>query len=181
MYSSSTLRERRSKHFTTINTFKFTEPCGCVGGKLFEFPFQEMTMEREELSGNTQGCKSERCTWVHWFSLDSSPGIPTVQQWSLRRPPAAFPSPTPQGPFISQDIQRKCVYTETSWRGGSDLTQCLTHCPAWPSHEALIQPLLECMCVRAMLLQSCLTLCNPTDYSPPGFSVHGILQARILE
>ena len=23
--------------------------------------------------------------------------------------------------------------------------------------------------------------CNPMDYSPPGFSVHGILQARILE
>ena len=29
--------------------------------------------------------------------------------------------------------------------------------------------------------QSCLTLCNPMDCSPTGFSVHGILQARILE
>ena len=29
--------------------------------------------------------------------------------------------------------------------------------------------------------QSCLTLCNPRDYRPPGCSVHGILQARILE
>ena len=29
--------------------------------------------------------------------------------------------------------------------------------------------------------QSCLTLCDPVDYSPPGSSVHGILQARILE
>ena len=29
--------------------------------------------------------------------------------------------------------------------------------------------------------QSCLTLCDPTDYSLPGSSVHGILQARILE
>ena len=28
---------------------------------------------------------------------------------------------------------------------------------------------------------SCLTLCDPMDYSPPGSSVHGILQARILE
>ena len=28
--------------------------------------------------------------------------------------------------------------------------------------------------------QLCPTLCNPTDYSPPGSSVHGILQARIL-
>ena len=24
-------------------------------------------------------------------------------------------------------------------------------------------------------------ICNPVDYSPPGFSVHGILQARVLE
>ena len=29
--------------------------------------------------------------------------------------------------------------------------------------------------------QSCPTLCDPVDCSPPGFSVHGILQARILE
>ena len=30
-------------------------------------------------------------------------------------------------------------------------------------------------------LQSCPTLCDPMDYRPPGSSVHGILQARILE
>ena len=35
--------------------------------------------------------------------------------------------------------------------------------------------------VHAKLLQSCPTLCDPTDSSQPGFSVHGILQARILE
>ena len=33
----------------------------------------------------------------------------------------------------------------------------------------------------AQLLQSCLTLCGPMDYSLPGSSVHGILQARTLE
>ena len=37
------------------------------------------------------------------------------------------------------------------------------------------------LCVCAKSLQSCLTLCNSMDCSPPGFSVHGILQARILE
>ena len=30
-------------------------------------------------------------------------------------------------------------------------------------------------------LQSCPTVCDPVDYSPPGSSVHGILQARILK
>ena len=34
---------------------------------------------------------------------------------------------------------------------------------------------------HAKLLQLCLTLCNPMDCGPPGSSVHGILQARILE
>ena len=34
-----------------------------------------------------------------------------------------------------------------------------------------------CMC---SVIQSCLTLCDPMDCSPPGFSVHGISQARIL-
>ena len=35
--------------------------------------------------------------------------------------------------------------------------------------------------VCAKLLQLCPILCDPTDCSPPGFSVHGILQAIILE
>ena len=40
----------------------------------------------------------------------------------------------------------------------------------------------SCFCVRAKSsLQSCLMLCDPMDCSPPGSSVHGILQARILE
>ena len=32
-----------------------------------------------------------------------------------------------------------------------------------------------------LVAQSCLTLCDPMDCSSPGSSVHGILQARILE
>ena len=37
------------------------------------------------------------------------------------------------------------------------------------------------VCMRTQLLQTCLTLCDPMGGSPPGSSVHGILQARILE
>ena len=32
-----------------------------------------------------------------------------------------------------------------------------------------------------LVAQLYLTLCDPMNYSPPGFSVHGIFQARILE
>ena len=50
-----------------------------------------------------------------------------------------------------------------------------------------LQYLMKCKwyvnscCVYVKLLQLCPTLCDPVDYSTPGSSVHGILQARILE
>ena len=39
---------------------------------------------------------------------------------------------------------------------------------------------LDYLCV-VLVTQSCPTLCDFVDCSPPGSSVHGILQARILE
>ena len=44
-----------------------------------------------------------------------------------------------------------------------------------PGKERYDQP------ATAKLLQSCPTLCNPRDDSPPGSPVPGILQARTLE
>ena len=38
-----------------------------------------------------------------------------------------------------------------------------------------------CVCVCLLVTQSCLTLCDPMNHSPPEFSIHGILQARILD
>ena len=43
------------------------------------------------------------------------------------------------------------------------------------------KPTLSPWCMCAQSLQSCLTLFDPMDCSPPGFSTHGISQARILE
>ena len=39
----------------------------------------------------------------------------------------------------------------------------------------------HCFVCCVLVAQSCPTLCNPRDYSSPGSSVHGNLQARILE
>ena len=43
--------------------------------------------------------------------------------------------------------------------------------------------LLQCMRVKSKseVAQSCLTLCDSMDCSPPGSSIHGIFQARVLE
>ena len=47
----------------------------------------------------------------------------------------------------------------------------------------LIVSLTLCINVTSAVksLQSCLTLCNPIDGSPPGSAIPGILQARTLE
>ena len=55
----------------------------------------------------------------------------------------------------------------------------LSHIVNWPP-----PPLLSCLlvqCHAAKSLQSCPTLCDPIDSSPPGSPVPGILQARTLE
>ena len=46
------------------------------------------------------------------------------------------------------------------------------------SNSVVVYYLVE---VKMLVTQSCPTLCSPMDYSPPGFSVHGILRARIRE
>ena len=61
----------------------------------------------------------------------------------------------------------------------------------WDTMFAKIQfscPVCVCVCVCVcthahihLVAQLCLTLFDPWDYSPPGSSIHGILQARILE
>ena len=43
-------------------------------------------------------------------------------------------------------------------------------------NKCSLLPILE-----VWVSQSCLTLCDPMDCGQPGSSVHGILQARILE
>ena len=49
----------------------------------------------------------------------------------------------------------------------------------WKNLGVKKQCVYVCVCVRES--QSCPTLCDPMDYSPPDSSVHWILQARIME
>ena len=49
------------------------------------------------------------------------------------------------------------------------------------SPKSVLTRRFEDPAAAAKLLQSCPTLCDPLDGSPPGSSIHGICQARILE
>ena len=57
------------------------------------------------------------------------------------------------------------------FQGGSHSFRALAHCA----------PPLSAAATAAKVLQSCPTLCNPIDGSPPGSPVPGILQARTLQ
>ena len=58
----------------------------------------------------------------------------------------------------------------------------------WIQSLSLEDPLEKGMAIHssaaaaaAKSLQSCPTLCDPMDWSPPGTPVHGLFQARVLE
>ena len=54
------------------------------------------------------------------------------------------------------------------------------HFSLWPT-RSILSFLLLLLLATQLSLQSCLTLCDPMDCSPPGSAVPGILQARTLE
>ena len=52
----------------------------------------------------------------------------------------------------------------------------------WHSNMyTIMYELMEFLKVEVLVAQLCPTRCDPVDCNSPGFSVHGILQARILE
>ena len=65
------------------------------------------------------------------------------------------------------------------------LAQTVKNLPAvwktWVQPLDWEDPLKKGIAAAAKLLQSCPTLCDPTDGSPPASAIPGILQARILE
>ena len=73
-----------------------------------------------------------------------------------------------------EDIKKTCVRVDFRWnkKKFSKLIQELV---------AQIIYYIQVIADPAKLLQSCMTLCDPIDGSPPGSPVPGILQARTLE
>ena len=65
-----------------------------------------------------------------------------------------------------------CIYTHTFF---SDIISIIGY------HKILGRVPCALYTVCGVPAQSCLTVCDPMDCSPPGSSVHVILQARILE
>ena len=101
-----------------------------------------------------------------WYAAQFSR---SVVSYSLRphesqhaRPPC--PSPTPGVHSDSCPLQAEATRDHHHFKDGSN-------CFSWS----------QCLKVKVLVTLLCQTLCHPLDCSPPGSSVHGILQGRTLE
>ena len=87
-------------------------------------------------------------------------------------PPWEIPWTEEPGRLQSMGLQRVRHDLVTKQR------QQQTFCKMKCKRLCFLRPKMK---ARALAAQSCLTVCDPMDYRPPGSSVCGILQARILE
>ena len=73
-----------------------------------------------------------------------------------------------------------CVYG-LRWKTRIQLPHYFCSIHVIHSTQGPVGPYYNLSRMNMTVTQSCLILCDPMDCSPPGFSVHGILQARGLE
>ena len=90
------------------------------------------------------------------------------------------------GALQSMGLQRIRHNWATEQQQSLFLVNSLSHSVKWPfqSFPTLFELCLLTFWKKVLeseVAQSCLTLCDPMDCSLPGSSLHGILQARILE
>ena len=74
-------------------------------------------------------------------------------------------------------LTQKYLTLATSWTRVVTLKRVTASCLS----QQVTKFFLSLLQSESEVAQSCLTLCDPVDCSPPGSTVHGILQARILE
>ena len=105
-----------------------------------------------------------------WVCQVPTSTLPTARAGTLQAlGQLCHPVKSSTQPHITSWSQEMCgaKSARLSWNHGSQI-----------SLSCVLSSSVQC---SAKSLQSCPTLCNPMDCSPQGSSVHGILQARILE
>ena len=87
---------------------------------------------------------------------------------------------SPPGSSVRGILQARVLeWVAISFSRGSSHPRDRTHISCLLNRQAGSLPLVQPAAAKS--LQSCPTLWDPVGCSPPGSSVHGILQARVLE
>ena len=110
--------------------------------------------------------------------LDLSPTNPSAQQnLTLQTGGSALRRDGRARQLVGRGKPGRCC---RRWLGRASSGFCLACCESRP-FKTNSEAVIGTRWVRAYSLQSCPTLYDPMDWGPPHSSVHGILQARILE
>ena len=123
---------------------------------------------------------ASRCwTPTDSFNSQDPPGGTcwTVSQMKEQRPPGSAETRPRQGVKVQSCVSPPLTASLSPVLSLEDWSWFISV----PGHSWDSRRLQVTACLRTQSLQSCLTLCDPMDCSPTGSSVHGILQARILE
>ena len=123
--------------------------------------------------------------WLHWVSTEAWASLVTIHRlsscglraqlpcsiWDLSSPAAAAAAKSLQSCPTLRPHRRQPTRLPRPWDSPGKNTGVGCHF------------LLQCVKVKSEseVTQSCPTLSDPMDCSPPGSSIHGIFQARVLE
>ena len=119
-----------------------------------------------------------------WFSIQTIKTRALSSEGSNLEEEPTFPTSTPRPPPSAFGFERR------QWSVGPEFSNQWHACQlcgklARQTPKSEGSGPLSCSVTftsgLAPILQPCLTLCDPGDCGPPGSSVHGILQARILQ
>ena len=109
------------------------------------------------------------------------PGSACASDYTLRSPARAH---LPYHTVVSGSSLCLDACISPAWKDCSLSPSCspIALVPEWHLPSACTHACMcSCVCVCVLVTQSCPTLCNPMDCSPPGSSVHGISWAQISE
>ena len=155
------MRRREGKYWYKVKAGCFLNPKGSVRSSslgLLKPPAEPSASLSSSSLGSPPGCLTPTLT----SRLPHLSTFPT--------PPLSFSCPIPPSTQAPQTPEPSPGEQRAAWRHSTEgLTDGLSE--GFGGYEIKI----------AKSLQSCPTLCDPTDGSPPGSSVPGILQARTLE
>ena len=113
-----------------------------------------------------------QCAWTHYG--DAQPGCP-AKGWSSLLGLSS-------GEFADWNMQGRGSSADFLLSVWDTFTVSLTRasCRGLEKNLSITDPIRQTVKVKVLVAQSCPTLCDPMNCSPPGSSVHGIFQARIL-